>query len=87
MAIDKQGNPIKWQHVKADTANRLRDVALNNGYLYLTYTSKEEKLAIFQGIGHAGLFFNGVPFSRDVNRHEWLFHLVKIKKGVNEIYL
>ncbi len=84
---DKQGKPIKWQRIKADTTNNLRDASLNNGYLYLTYTSKEEKLAIFQGIGHAGMFFNGVPFSGDVNRHEWLFQPIKIKKGLNEIYL
>jgi predicted esterase len=87
LANDKQGNPLKWQRIKADTANRLRDASLNNGYLYLTYTSKEEKTAIFQAVGHAGLFFNGVPYSGDANRYEWLFHPVKIKKGLNEIYV
>lgn len=87
LAHDKQGKPLKWQRVKADTANRLRDASLNNGYLYLTYTSKEEKTAIFQAVGHAGLFFNGVPYSGDVNRYEFLFHPVKIKKGLNEIYV
>jgi predicted esterase len=87
MATDKQGKPIKWQGVKADTTNRLRDASLNNGYLYLTYTSKEEKMAIFQVSGHTGLFFNGVPFSGDMYRYGWLFHPVKLKKGVNEIYV
>jgi pimeloyl-ACP methyl ester carboxylesterase len=87
LTTDKQGKPLQWQRVKADTAKRLRDASLNNGYLYLTYTSKEEKMALFHALGHAGMFFNGVPLSGDVNRHEWLFQPVKIKKGLNEIYL
>jgi lysophospholipase L1-like esterase/predicted esterase len=87
LATDKQGNPIKWQRVKADTTRRLRDASLGNGYLYLNYTSSEEKTALFHALGHAGLFFNGAPFSGDMYRHEYLFHPVKIKKGVNEIYV
>lgn len=87
LANDKQGKPIVWKRIKGDTANRLRDASLNNGYLYLTYTSKEEKTALFHALGHAGMFFNGVPYSGDMYRHEYLFHPVKIKKGLNEIYL
>lgn len=87
LMTDKQGKDIKWQSIKGDTANRLRHSSLSNGYLYLTYTSKEEKTALLQVSGHSGLFFNGVPFSGDMYRYGWLFHAVKIKKGLNELYV
>lgn len=87
MATDKQGKEIKWQRIKADTANRLRDVSLSNGYLYLTYTAKEAKKALLQVSGHAGGFINGVAFSGDMYRYGWLFHVVTLKKGLNEIYV
>ena len=84
---DKQGKPITWKRIQADTANRLRDAVLTNGYLYLSHQSKEEKLALLQVAGHGGLFFNGVPFSGDMYRYGWLFHPVKLKKGLNELYV
>ncbi len=87
LMTDKQGKDIKWQRIKGDTAKRLRHASLSNGYLYLTYTSKEEKTALLQVSGHSGLFFNGVPFGGDMYRYGWLFHAVKIKKGLNEIYV
>ncbi|AEE51584.1 alpha/beta hydrolase-fold protein [Haliscomenobacter hydrossis] len=84
---DKQGKPITWKRIQADTANRLRDAVLTNGYLYLSHQSKEEKLALLQVAGHGGLFFNGVPLSGDMYRYGWLFHPVKLKKGLNELYV
>ncbi|MDX2070354.1 MAG: alpha/beta hydrolase-fold protein [Haliscomenobacter sp.] len=87
LATDKTGKPIQWKSVQADTANRLRDASLSNGYVYLTYSSSEEKTALLQIAGHSGLFFNGVPYSGDMYRYGWLFHPVKLKKGLNELYV
>lgn len=87
LATDKTGKPIQWKSIQADTANRLRDASLSNGYVYLTYTSSEEKTALLQIAGHSGLFFNGVPYSGDMYRYGWLFHPVKLKKGLNELYV
>lgn len=87
LATDKNGKPIQWKSVQADTANRLRDASLTNGYVYLTYPSSEERTALLQISGHSGLFFNGVPYSGDMYRYGWLFHPVKLKKGLNELYV
>lgn len=87
LATDKQGKPILWKRVNADTAQRLRDASLSNGYLYLTYDSKEEKKALLQISGHSGVFVNGVPYSGDMYRYGWLFHPIALKKGLNEFYV
>lgn len=87
LAVDKQGKAIQWKRVSADTAQRLRDAALSNGYLYLTYDSKEEKKALLQIAGHTGVFVNGAPYSGDMYRYGWLFHPITLKKGLNELYV
>lgn len=87
LATDKTGKSILWKSIQADTANRLRDASLTNGYVYLTYSSSEEKTALLQISGHSGLFFNGTPYSGDMYRYGWLFHPIKLKKGLNELYV
>lgn len=87
LTTDKQGRAIQWKQVNADTAQRLRDASLSNGYLYLTHNSKEEKKALLQISGHTGVFVNGVPYSGDMYRYGWLFHPVNLKKGLNELYV
>lgn len=87
LLTDAQGKEIKWQRVVADTAKRFRHAALSNGYLYLTYNSPKETVALLQVIGHAGLYFNGVPRGGDANRYEYMYSPVKVKKGLNELFV
>lgn len=81
----------KWQAVSADSLNRFR---LRGGfgggsqsYLYLTYNSPKERTALLNVQGNSGLFFNGVPHTGDPYRSGWLYIPVKLKKGLNEMYI
>ncbi len=81
----------KWQAVSADSLNRFR---LRGGfgggsssYLYLTYNSPKERTALLNVQGNSGLFFNGEPHTGDPYRSGWLYIPVKLKKGLNEIYI
>src|SRR5688500_8818762 len=81
----------KWQSVSADSQNRFR---LRGGfgggsssYLYLTYNSPKERTALLNVQGNSGLFFNGEPHTGDPYRSGWLYIPVKLKKGLNEIYI
>jgi predicted peptidase len=81
----------KWQTANADSLNRFR---LRGGfgggsqsYLYLTYNSPKERAALLNVQGNSGLFFNGEPHTGDPYRSGWLYIPVKLKKGLNEIYI
>ncbi len=83
-----------WQLVNADTANRLisRGTGRNQGfgrtgYMYLTYTSDREKTALLNITGNSGVFVNGEPHTGDPYRSGWLHIPVKLKKGLNELYV
>ncbi len=82
---DAKGQELKWQKILADTSKRFRHAALTNGYLYLTYQSPKETVALLNVTGHAGLYFNGIPRGGDANRYEYMYSPVKVKKGLNEL--
>ncbi|RDB07536.1 alpha/beta hydrolase-fold protein [Runella aurantiaca] len=82
---DAQGKEQKWQRITTDTSHRFRHNALTNGYLYLTYTSPKETVALLHVAGHAGLYFNGAPRGGDANRYGYMYSPVKLKKGLNEV--
>ncbi|WP_428663897.1 alpha/beta hydrolase-fold protein [Runella sp.] len=82
---DAQGKELKWQSIMADTSRRFRHSALSNGYLYLTYTSPKETMALLHLAGHAGAYFNGVPRGGDANHYGYMYSPVKLKKGLNEV--
>lgn len=82
---DAKGQELKWQKVVADTSKRFRSSAMSNGYLYLTYNSPKEKVALLHVAGQAGLYLNGVPRGGDANRYGYMYSPVKLKKGLNEI--
>ncbi|MBC7903923.1 MAG: prolyl oligopeptidase family serine peptidase [Gemmatimonadaceae bacterium] len=91
---DDTGAELRWQSVVADTANRLFRRGGRGGggfgrggYMYLTYESDKEKVALLNVRGSSGLYFNGESHGGDPYSSGWLYIPVKIKKGLNEIYL
>jgi poly(3-hydroxybutyrate) depolymerase len=81
----------KWQSVNADSLNRFRMRGGFGGgsqsYLYLTYNSPRERTALLNVQGNSGVFVNGEPHTGDPYRSGWLYIPVKLKKGLNEIYI
>src|ERR1700741_2549386 len=49
----------KWQAILADSANRFIVRGRRSGYIYLTYTSEKEKIALINIAGNSGLYVNG----------------------------
>ncbi|MEO5681543.1 MAG: alpha/beta hydrolase-fold protein [Chitinophagaceae bacterium] len=84
---DGNGGEIKWQALDADSLNRFRSRQLNGGYIYFTYTSNKEKTALLNINGASTIFFNGVPHAGDPYSSGWLYIPVKLKKGINELYV
>ncbi len=82
-----QGKDITWKPLEADTAGLFKNEMLSNGYIYLTYDSKEEQSALLHVMGHNMLYVNGVPHAGDIYWHGYLYIPVKLKKGVNEILI
>ena len=84
-----KGEEIKWQIVKADSANRFRGRGFGGGggYLYFTYTADKAKTALLNISGNNGVFFNGELHAGDPYNSGWLYIPVKLKKGLNELYV
>lgn len=57
------------------------------GYVYLTYHSSSERAAILNIKGNSSVYFNGVPHAGDPYSSGWLYIPVKLKKGLNELYV
>src|SRR5688500_11479968 len=55
--------------------------------MYLTYTSDMDKTALLNNSGKSGLFFNGEPHTGDLYRSGWMHIPVKLKNGLNELYV
>ena len=89
------GEAIAWQPLKADSVGRLIIPRTGNnfsfgrggGYIYLTYTSDRERTALLNAQGNSGLFFNGEAHAGDPYNSGWLYIPVKLKKGLNELYV
>lgn len=93
---DGKGQSIPWQTLSADSLNRFRMRGMRGGgfgagaggsYFYLSYVSDKEKTALLHVKGCAGLFFNGAPHAGDPYSAGWFYLPVRLKKGLNEIYL
>lgn len=85
---DSQGREITWKEIKADSAGRFtagRDAS--NGYIYLTYNSPKEQGAIINMTGNAMFYLNGEPHAGDPYEHNYLNIPVRLKKGLNEVYV
>lgn len=90
-ATGDNGQPVKWETVTADSLNRLRVRggfrAGGGSYFYLTYTSAKEQIALLNIKGNSGVFVNGEPHTGDAYSSGWLYIPVKLKKGLNELYV
>ena len=77
-----------WKEVDADAAHAFHTRGFgNNSYLYFTYMSPKATTALLHVKGSGGLFFNGAPHAGDAYGSGWLYIPVKVKKGLNELYL
>ena len=89
------GEDLIWKSVTADTAHRLfyrsgrgGDGGFGRaGYYYLVYRSDKETSALLNVRGNSSLYFNGQLHAGDPYNSGWLYIPVKIKKGLNELYV
>ncbi|HVV04915.1 MAG TPA: alpha/beta hydrolase-fold protein [Puia sp.] len=95
--VDDRGRHLSWQPLAADSAGRFIQrrggrgggggFGFGGGYLYLEYTSTKEESVLLHVQGDASLFFNGEPHAGDPYGSGWLYIPVRLKKGVNELYI
>lgn len=83
---DDQGE-IKWTRIEVDSAGRFRDSQMSNAYLYLTYESARPVTALLNVSGNVMCYVNGEPRGGDIYNDGWMYLPVKLKKGLNEIYV
>jgi dienelactone hydrolase len=84
---DDKGQPLQWKVAVADAKKRFVNRALPNAYLYLTYTADREQTALLNIKGNSALYFNGVLHTGDPYALNWMYIPVKLKKGLNELYV
>ena len=84
---DDKNNAVLWQEVKADSLHRFRSRQFGGGYIYFSYHAAQEKAALLQVSGAGSIFFNAVPHAGDPYGAGWLYIPVKLKKGLNELYV
>jgi len=88
---NNRGEEIKWQLIKADSANRFRSRGFGfgggGGYIYFTYEAGKEKTALLNISGNSAVFINGELHAGDPYSSGWLYIPVKLKKGLNELYV
>ena len=86
LSTGNEQKPLKWTTVEADTAHRFRDASFSNGYLYFSYESKTEQVALLNVTGNDMVFVNGIPRGGDMYRYGWMELPIQLKKGKNEFY-
>ncbi len=87
--MNAAGQPVIWKTVLVDSLNRFRTrgFGLGGSYLYLSYTSDKDRPALLHLTGDADFFFNGAPHAGDPYSLGWLYIPVRLKKGLNELYI
>lgn len=89
---NNRGQEVKWQEIKADSANRFINRGFffgggGGGYIYFTYAADKEKTALLNISGNSSVFVNGELHAGDPYSSGWLYIPVKLKKGLNELYV
>jgi dienelactone hydrolase len=84
---DDKGKAQQWKISVADAKKRFSNRAIPNAYLYLTYTSDKEQTALLNIKGNSALYFNNVLHTGDPYALNWMYIPVKLKKGLNELYV
>jgi dienelactone hydrolase len=78
---------LAWKTLSTNKESKFKDTTLANGYLYLTYESDRDQVALLTITGHSMLYFNGQPRTGDIYASGWLHLPVQVKKGLNELYI
>lgn len=78
---------IKWQPIEVNDDNKFFNKELTNGCLYLTYDSNCEQIAILHVSGYRMLYINGIPRGGDMYAYGWMYLPIKLRKGINEIFI
>jgi len=85
---DEKGIEQKWKKIEADTAGKFRRswrAAAN--YVYFTYNADQDKVGVLNISGNSAVYVNGVLHAGDPYSSGWMNIPVKLKKGVNELYV
>jgi predicted esterase len=90
--VNQRGQGIRWQAIAADSANRLRSrggfgFGSGGGYIYLTYSSAREQIALLNIKGNSAVIVNGEIHAGDPYALGYLNIPITLKKGLNEIYV
>ena len=90
--VNTRGQSIKWQTVTGDSLNRLGGRGGfggggGGGYIYLTYNSDKDQRALLNIKGNSSVIFNGETHAGDPYSLGWLNIPVRLKKGLNELYV
>ncbi|MFC6858110.1 prolyl oligopeptidase family serine peptidase [Zunongwangia atlantica] len=79
---------VKWEKITIAENGEFNDPFLRrNGYLYLEYTSEEEKTVLFEASGHTKVLINGLPHEGDHYDFGWNLIPITLKKGKNTFLL
>ena len=79
---------VKWEKIAIAENGEFNDPFLRrNGYLYLEYTSEEEKTVLFEASGHTKVLINGLPHEGDHYDFGWNLIPITLKKGKNTFLL
>jgi poly(3-hydroxybutyrate) depolymerase len=89
---NRQGEPVKWQSITADSLNRFRGRGFGGfggggSYAYFTYESDREKTALLNIVGNSAVIINGEMHTGDPYGSGWMYIPVRLKKGLNELYV
>jgi predicted esterase len=82
-----EGSDAKWTLVKADNDFRFRMRSGEGTYVYLSYDSPKERVAILNLQGNSAVFVNGEPHMGDPYRFGWMNVVVKLKQGRNDFFV
>lgn len=83
---NSRGEALRWERIEADESGAFTGRSLRGGYLYLTYESKGEEVAILHTNGNSLIFVNGVPRAGDVYGKGWIMLPIHLQKGENEFW-
>ncbi len=76
------GQSEPWRVVEADTSGIFK--GLINNYLYTSYISPREQVAILDATGHTRVYINGMPHEGDHYDYGYTLIPFILKKGLNE---
>lgn len=75
----------KWSPVEADSTGRFQNMNMRGAYLYMSYDSPKEQVAILETTGGTRTYVNGLPHEGDHYDFGYTLIPVKLNKGLNEI--